>query len=284
MIERRGRQMASRHALRSFLPQSVLNWRESRFYSRYGEIELRLLKFLCRRETDGIDVGAGEGTYVHYMRPHVRRVLAFEPLPASARALGAKFGQEVAVEALALSDHKGIAELHVPIVDGVVVSGCATASPYAAATYPARQSIDVPTDRLDDIYRGRVGIMKISVEGHEQAVLEGAVETLRRDRPRLVIRIDERLSPGGIGRASNYLSALGYTGHFVHNNVLKPLERFSIRHMQHSGNVPDLVAPLDARDRFGRYVHNFIFLPTEEPGSTLSAMVRHLEKLRSRPR
>lgn len=275
--------MTSRGALRSLLPQSVLNWRESRFYGRYGEIELRLLRFLCRREADGIDVGAGEGTYVHYMRPHVRRVVAYEPLPGSAKALRAKFGRDVSIEALALSDRKGTAELHVPVVDGVVVSGCATVSSYAAATYPAGQSIDVPVDRLDDIYRGRVGIIKISAEGHEQAVLEGAIEILRRDRPRLVIRIDERLSPGSIGRAGSHLAALGYRGHFVHNTVLKPLERFSIRHMQYSGNVPDLVAPLQARDRFGRYVYNFIFLPAEEPASTLSEIARHLEKLRSRP-
>lgn len=275
--------MASREALRCFLPRSVLNWRESRFYGRYGEIELRLLKFLCRREADAIDVGADEGTYVHHMRPHVRHVIAYEPLPRSAYALRAKFGRGVSVEALALSDRKGSTELRVPIVDGVVISGCATVSPYAAATYPACQSLDVPTDRLDDIYRGRVGIMKVSAEGHEQAVLEGAIETVRRDRPRLVIRIDERLSPGSIGRASTYLSALGYKGHFVHNNVLKPLERFSIRHMQHSGNVPDLVAPLQARERFGRYVYNFIFLPAEEPESTVHDIVRHLEKLRSRP-
>jgi hypothetical protein len=98
-----------------------------------------------------------------------------------------------------------------------------------------------------------------------------------------VVRIDERLSPSGIGRASAYFSMLGYTGHFVHNNMLKPLERFSVRHMQHSGNVPDLMAPLQARERFGRYVYNFIFLPKEEPARTLHDIARHLEKLRSRP-
>lgn len=283
MVEGRSRHMTSREALRSFLPRSILNWRESRFHGRYGEVELRLLKFLCRREADAIDVGADEGTYVHHMRPYVRRVIAYEPLPRSAHVLRAKFGRDVSVEALALSDRKGTAELRVPVVDGMVVNGCATASLHAAATYPVCQSVDVPTNRLDDVYRGRVGIMKVSVEGHEQAVLEGAIETVRRDRPRLVVRIDERLSPGSMGRASAYFSMLGYTGHFVHNNVLKPLERFSVRHMQHSGNVPDLMAPLQARERFGRYVYNFIFLPKEEPARTLHDIARHLEKLRSRP-
>jgi FkbM family methyltransferase len=278
----RVRTMTSRDGLCALLPRSIRNWRESRFFGRYGEVELRLLRFLCRHDADAIDVGADEGTYVHYMRPHVRRVIAYEPLPRSTEALRAKFRQGVQVEALALSDRRGTVELRVPVVSGVVIDGCATVSPYAAATYPDCRSIDVPADLLDDVYRGRVGIMKISVEGHEQAVLDGALETIRRDRPRLVVRIDERLSPGGLDRARTYFSALGYTGHFVHNHVLKPLERFSIQHMQHSGNVPDLVAPLHARERFGRYVYNFIFLPAEEPESTLQQMGRHLEKMRIR--
>ena len=59
----------SRQALRSFCPQAVLNWREARFYARYGEVELHLLEFLCRRDQDAIDVGANDGSYVHYLRP-----------------------------------------------------------------------------------------------------------------------------------------------------------------------------------------------------------------------
>ena len=39
----------ARHALRALCPQPLLNWREARFYGRYGEVELHLLEFLCRR-------------------------------------------------------------------------------------------------------------------------------------------------------------------------------------------------------------------------------------------
>ncbi len=37
----------ARQALRSLCPQALLNWREARFYGRYGEVELHLLEFLC---------------------------------------------------------------------------------------------------------------------------------------------------------------------------------------------------------------------------------------------
>ena len=48
----------ARQALRSICPQALLNWREARFYGRYGEVELHLLEFLCSRDKDAIDVGA----------------------------------------------------------------------------------------------------------------------------------------------------------------------------------------------------------------------------------
>lgn len=81
----------ARRALRMVLPQSLLNWREAKFYGRYGEVELHLLKFLCRRDADAIDVGANDGSYVHYLRRHAHKVVAFEPMPVLASALRKKF-------------------------------------------------------------------------------------------------------------------------------------------------------------------------------------------------
>ena len=270
----------NRSGLRALFPRPLLNWREQRFFGRYGEIELHLLKFLCRRDADAIDVGADTGTYVHYMLPHARHVTAYEPLPESAAALTAKFPRNVAIEAVALSDRKGTAELRVPVIGGIPIMGCATFSPRAAALYSTCKTVRVLTDRLDNLYQGRIGLLTIQAEGHEQAVLEGAIETLRRSRPRLVIKIDERLAPGSVERTRAFFAGLNYTGHFVHNNVLKPLERFSVRHMQYAGNLPDLVAPLAARERFGRYICNFLFLPAEEPTATLRQIAAQLEKRR----
>ena len=76
----------ARQALRSLCPQALLNWREARFYGRYGEVELHLLEFLCQRDKDAIDVGANDGSYVHYLRRHARKVIAFEPMPSLAPA------------------------------------------------------------------------------------------------------------------------------------------------------------------------------------------------------
>jgi hypothetical protein len=101
----------ARRTLRSFCPQAVLNWREARYYARYGEVELHLLEFLCQPDQDAIDVGANDGSYVHYLRRHARRVIAFEPMPDFARLLRRKFRRGVVVESVALSDTAGSVSL-----------------------------------------------------------------------------------------------------------------------------------------------------------------------------
>ena len=270
----------ARRALRMVLPQSLLNWREAKFYGRYGEVELHLLKFLCRRDADAIDVGANDGSYVHYLRRHAHKVVAFEPMPVLASALRKKFpGGDVVIEQVALSDRADTVELHMPVVDGIVVTGCSTISIDASGTYPATQAINVSMDRLDTVYKGRAGFIKIDVEGHEQAVLDGALQTIRRCRPRVLVEIDDRLSPGGLARARTYFDSLGYTGHYVRKGKLEPISTFSVEEMQRPDRLPDLTAPLTERKRFGAYIYNFIFLPAEEPTSTVQRISAHLRTL-----
>jgi FkbM family methyltransferase len=279
MVDVSSSYLEARRALRTLCPQSLLNWREARFYGRYGEVELHLLEFLCRRDADALDIGANDGCYVHYLKRHARRVFAYEPMPGLVRGLREKFPHDVVIEPIALSDRAGTVELHMPVVDGVVVTGCSTVSPEASATYPAHHAIEVPMDRLDNIYRGRAGFIKIDVEGHEQAVLDGAVETIRRCRPRMLVEIDDRLSPGGLARARAYFERLGYRGYFVHAGRLEMVERFSIASMQQPSNLPDLKAPLQQRARFGSYIYNFIFLPPHEPADTLHRISSRLAAL-----
>ena len=269
----------ARQALRALCPQPLLNWREARFYGRYGEVELHLLEFLCRRDADAIDVGANDGSYVHYMRRYARHVVAYEPMPTLVKALHQKFPRGVTIEPIALSDDHGTIELRMPVVDGVVVTGCSTVSDDASAAYPAYEGIEVPMARLDDVYSGSCGFIKIDVEGHQQAVLDGAVETIKRCQPRMLVEVEDRLSPGGLGRARAYFDRLGYRGLFVHQGQLKPIDRFSVQTMQDPANLPNLTAALTARQRFGRYIYNFIFLPPGEPESTVWKISERLKAL-----
>ena len=63
--------------LRAVCPRPVLMWREAHYFKRHGEFELGFIEHLCRPAQDAIDVGANEGSYVHFMRRYARQVVAF---------------------------------------------------------------------------------------------------------------------------------------------------------------------------------------------------------------
>src|SRR4029453_13784389 len=223
-----------KHALRSLLQQSVLNWREKNYFSAYGEHEMHLVEFLCRRDQDAVDVGANYGGYLHLMRGHARRVFAFEPIPELARLLRLKFGRDVVVEQIALSNRSGVSQLCAPIVDGVAENGWGTlsANTLITSTYAMHRDIEVRVDLLDNVYSGAVGFIKIDVEGHEQAVLDGAAQTIGRCLPRPLVEIEEHMSPGGLDRARTFFSRFDYRGYYVHAGRLESIDQFSVAEMQ----------------------------------------------------
>ncbi len=269
-----------RQALRSFCPQAVLNWREARFYARYGEVELHLLDLLCRRDPDAIDIGANDGCYVHHLRLHARRVVAFEPMPGFADMLRRKFRRDVVVESVALSDTAGTATLRTPIVDGVVVTGCSTVSPRGVrdlSRLSRRRGADGAAATAS--MPGDAAIIKIDVEGHELAVLGRC----GRDGPALPAARAGRAArapvAGRRGARQGLFQGLGYCGYFVHHGELKPIDRFSVAEMQNPCDLPDLTATLKERERFGRFIYNFIFLPPGEPAETLRRLSDRLSRL-----
>lgn len=274
----------AKRALRSLLPQSVLNWREKKYFGAYGEHEMHLVEFLCRRDQDAIDVGANYGGYVHFMRGQAKRIFAFEPIPELARLLRLKFGRDVVVEQIALSNHRGGSQLRTPVLDGVAVDGCATLSTTAlsTSTYAMHRAIEVPTDLLDSVYSGAVGFIKIDVEGHEQAVLDGAVQTIGRCLPRILVEIEEHQSPGGLDRARTFFSRFDYRGYYVHAGRLEDIDQFSIPELQNPLTRGSLTSALRERAPSTRYVNNFIFLPPNESRTTLNRIRERLAMLRTR--
>jgi FkbM family methyltransferase len=85
---------------------------------------------------------------------------------------------------------------------------------------------------IDSLGLENVGLMKIDVEGHELACLRGAVETIRRDRPTLVVEIcggnDVRTAPPEIAAEIRsrvaHIADLGYDVEqfSVHDYLCRP--------------------------------------------------------------
>jgi FkbM family methyltransferase len=269
----------AKRALKSVLPQPILNWREMQYYEKYGEIELHVVEYLCRPHEDSIDVGAHDGCYVHFMRKHSRCVHAFEPIPWLAEKLHKKFHSGVVIQEVALSKESGNAVLRLPLVDGKLVPGCSSISEQASSCYTQHQEIPVRMEKLDDVYTGDVGFIKIDVEGHEESVLEGAKQTIMRCQPRMLVEIDERLAPNGVERISKFFKDLHYRGFLIVDHQVIEAERYDRATMQRPEDLPDLTAALDVRPRFTRYIINFLFVPAIEAEEIVRNMAARVAML-----
>jgi FkbM family methyltransferase len=267
------------HTFRSVCPQPVLNWRETQFYARYGEIELHFLDILCERNRDAIDVGANDGCYVHFLRRCARHVHAFEPIPALAQALSRKFISGVTVYPVALSRVAGSAILHMPRDAGSPILACSTLSSHASSTYAGTDDIPVETATLDEVYGDDAGFIKIDVEGHEDDVLDGAGRTIEWCRPNILVEIIERLSPGGVERAIARFKRLDYRGAFIYRGRLLSVDAFSAAIMQRDEDYPDLHASLTEHERFGPYIYNFIFVPRDKAARIFRDIARRVATL-----
>ena len=240
-----------RAALRRTLPARPLIWTNAHRHYFWGEPELKLLRSLVPRNRMSIDIGANTGVYSYWLAQLSPSVVAYEPNGDLVRFLKAGLPANVAVVQIALSDHGGFENLVIPIIDGAEIHGWAS----LAGQHDKEQTrtIRVPVGRLDDQGHGDVGFIKIDVEGHEQAVLDGATETISRCRPVLLIEIEQRHTSKDIREFIAGVVARGYRGRFLNEGRLAGVEEFR----------PDVHQRLENADR-GRqalYINNFLFEP-----------------------
>jgi len=238
-------------------PRLYARFRAYRSYLR-GEPELRLVRFLVDRRRASVDVGANKGVYTWFLARRSARVHAYEPNPKIFDIL--RRGAPANVEALpyALSDRAGTTTLAIPRRARGYSNQCASLE-RAQFEGPVKE-VEVECRRLDDQGHGPVGFIKIDVEGHEAAVLRGAAETLRRDRPNLLIEIEEAHNPGAFDETFAMLRDGGYDGFALFDGTLRGLDFFDVQTHQRAP-IADYWAGRPGQP----YVFNFVFLPRGRP-------------------
>lgn len=204
-----------------FVPPRIRLWSRAVRAWRDGEPELRILGKLCQPDLTAIDIGANYGVYSWYLRKHARHVVAFEPQPEMAGFLKAALGSSLRVELAALSDSFGVAQMRIPC--DRYMDGCATIEEENTLSDQVVRKIDVPIRRLDSYDLGKIGFIKIDVEGHELKVLQGAEAILKRDRPNLLIEAEERHRPNAVASVIDYLAPLAYNAFFLKDAQLRPM-------------------------------------------------------------
>lgn len=178
----------------------------SKWIEQHGRLDIAreyLLQFREHIPEGGLVVDAGAclgdhtATYAEFVGLD-GHVLAYEPNPVAFECLKhnmARFPNVRAMNAALGRDRGSVGVLSAPNLGASQVT---TGS-------------KIPIVRIDDMWRGddRVAFLKIDVEGYEPDVIAGAMETLRRDRPVLLVEINAPI-----------LAQRGYTA----RDIIDPLE------------------------------------------------------------
>ncbi|MEL6529352.1 MAG: FkbM family methyltransferase [Pseudomonadota bacterium] len=180
---------------------SAYNWATRNLGWRV-EPEFKLLDALgsCKL---AIDIGANWGQSIYALKRHAKpdRIVSFEPNPHLSRRLARVFANDpqVQVERFALADTPGEFDLYLPTYRGYEYDGLASLDYGSAAEWlnPRRMAgfdpelLDIQQHRIEvrtlDSYELSPDIIKIDVQGLEEAVIKGAMETIARSEPVLII-------------------------------------------------------------------------------------------------
>lgn len=237
-------------------------WRAIKGRFRDQKCEIRALVSALAPTDVAVDVGCNKGSYLYWLSRAVPRgrVVAFEPQPLLAAYLKkicvATGLGNVRVEASGVSDIRGQLTLHIP---GESDSPAASFEQVVAKSEKCRE-VDVPVVTLDEYFEGlegRIGAIKIDVEGHELAVLRGAKGILSRYKPAVVLECEARhLTNATVLDVVHYVENLGYQGWFIQHGKLRPVSEFDPEDHQKC-----------AGERFWdskNYCNNFVFFANPE--------------------
>lgn len=217
------------------------------------EEEMYIIKSLCDENKLSVDIGGYVGDYSFHMAKHSRWCHVFEPRPEAVDRIEEKIdgmSLPITVHEVALSDSKGEMKLR-------IASECPERSTLEEGNSLEKfgeNKVDVPVRRLDDFDLREVGCIKIDVEGHELSVLEGAINTIRRDKPSLIIESEERHRKGAVDEMVSLLEPLGYESYFIKNGKIKNIDKFDA--------YEDQVSMINGKYIHNKteYINNFIFI------------------------
>jgi FkbM family methyltransferase len=144
---------------------------------------------MCDEHRTAIDIGAAYGLYSWHLQRICQRCIAFEANPDSAATLR-KALSKTEVFACALSERPGNAALRIPRRGNLQLTGFGTLEPQDGDSFNSYDEISVDIRTLDSFCFTDVGFIKIDVEGHELAVLRGAVQTIHCSKPVLLVELN----------------------------------------------------------------------------------------------
>jgi len=159
----------------------------------HEEPEVELLRFFLPHIKTFIDIGANTGYYgfiaVHEGRPGTRSIMV-EPQPDCLAAMRQtiwlnQWEKSVRLWPIGLADQPGSLTLHLTATGSSFDNSFNDNAPLPTLDV----AVDTLDHRLTEESIAKVDFIKIDVEGFEASVLKGAVSTIERDKPVLLIEI-----------------------------------------------------------------------------------------------
>lgn len=241
--------LSFRDKLTMLTPPSVFYRRRIAEEARSGEPELALLADLVRRGGTAIDAGANQGVFAYALASIADRVVAFEPNPDWAFFARWMLRGRAEVHPLALSDAPGRATLYVPLSDEGMVLHFAGNLKRTHSQFRNMNTYPVDVRTVDSFKFADVRFIKADVEGSEREVLDGARQTIARDRPALLLELLSGTHDDPGGYAAAICEDFGY-------------EAFIVQHGERMEALP-AIAALGKNTSWGTWIEsrNVYFLP-----------------------
>ena len=216
-----------------FFPEPVLLKRRlERSIKNKDENEIDLLKRFIKPGTDSIDVGVYRGVYSYEMSKYSKKVHSFEPNPLIFKYINKnlkKISNNIDLYNFALSNENKVSNLRIPIRNKKInkenyeehyLMGRATV--HELNNFQDYEKFEITLKKIDDFnFDNEISFMKIDVEGHEIEVIEGGKLFIKKNKPVLLVEIEERHSKKNIHHSIDYINGLGYNSYFYDENNLK---------------------------------------------------------------
>ena len=216
-------------------------------YMKKSLPELSLIKFLCGPKGNSIDVGANLGLYSFLISKYANQLHAFEPNPYPLRYLRRLNKGNTKIYPIAIGSVNKEVELFIPKnPKGWASNGASLKKPDLLTGI----KLNVACRTLDFFDFKDIELIKIDVEGCEQDVIDGGINTIKNWLPNLIIENEIFHTKNPLSILKN-LFELGYNAYYCINELelIQLNEHFDFKKNQ-----------LDPSKKDKNYVQNFVMI------------------------
>ena len=223
-----------------FSEKYLLKKRLNRAIKNIYEEELLILDKVVDKNLESVDVGVYRGVYTYQLSKISKHVHAFEPNPLLFSYLSKnlkELAENITLYKNALSDVNATTDLKVPKrfktlnkknFEEMYKLGAATIHKRNLLNNEDFITFKIRTKRMDDILiNNNIGFIKIDVEGHEENVLNGAIEIIKKNKPVLLVEIEEKHTKRNVNESINFINSLGYKSYYLSGSKLENTEKLN---------------------------------------------------------